>query len=692
MPLVLIESPNKISKLRKILGQNYKIMASVGHIMDLSKKNLGIDLDTFEATYKVSPDKRDVAKEIKREAKDHDVIYIATDPDREGEAIAFHIASLLPKRGVTIHRVRFNAITKEAVKKAMKTPGTMDEDLFNAQQARRMTDRLVGFKVSPVMWNKGLRGTSAGRVQSVALKIVSDREKEIKSFVPDEYWQIEAETKSDFNVDYWGTNGKDVKLKNKADADKILNGMKDKSVDLVVSEHSKKSRTRKPAPPFITSTLQQAASNSFGWGAKKTMGVAQSLFGSGLITYHRTDSTRSDPQKIKDLRASIEKSHGKKYLSPTVINYGPKSSSQDAHEAIRPTYDTPVSALSSDEKKLLNLIDNRFTASQMANAQFEQVFVKFEYSGKKDKYNFKKNGSTLVFDGFLKVYGQIKDDVILPPLSVGSKVSWSKVNATQHFTKPPNRFSDASIIKLLEKEGVGRPSTYASILDTLLNRKYIERKKNSLIATEIGIMVSDYLTGNFPEIVDTKFTSNMESKLDSVADGNADYKELMKDFNTGLDEQLEKAITTDLPDSFIVDVECPKCSSKMVKKISAHGAFLGCTDWPNCDGTLGIDGGTGKKQAVETGHKCPKCSNILLIREGRNGKFFGCKSYPTCKYTAKVGENEEPVEVKKPPVKKTGVTCPKCGKHEMVERTGRYGKFYGCSGYPKCKNILKSLP
>ena len=691
MPLVLIESPNKISKLSKILGSNYTIMASVGHIMDLSKKNMGIDVKTFEASYKINSDKKDIAKEIKREAKNHEVIYIATDPDREGEAIAFHLATLLPKRGVSIHRVRFNAITKEAVKKAIKNPEVLDDNLYNAQQARRITDRLVGFKVSPVMWNKGLRGTSAGRVQSVALRVISEREKAIRAFVPEEYWEVKVETGLDFSADFWGINSKDFKIKNQAEADKIVSAMNDDKHDLIVTGHTNKQRNRKPAPPFITSTLQQSASNSFGWGAKKTMSVAQTLFGQGLITYHRTDSPRSDPQKIKDLRVNIEKTHGKKYLSPSVINYGPKASSQDAHEAIRPTYDAPISSLGSDEKRLLNLVDSRFIASQMADAKFEQVAVKFEYPGKKDKYNFKKNGSTLVFDGFLKVYGDIKDDVILPPLAVGQTIAWSDVVPTQHFTKPPPRYSDASIIKLLEKEGVGRPSTYASILDTLLNRKYIKREKKSLIATETGIMVSDYLSAKFPTIVDTKFTSKMESNLDKIADGQMDYVDTLKLFNVDLDAQIDKATTSGLPDTFTVEVDCPKCSSNMIKRISKHGPFLGCSDWPNCDGSLSIDGEDKKSESVETGHKCPKCSNILVTRNGKNGKFYGCKSYPACKYTAMIGEDEKPVEVKKAKAKSTGVDCPKCKKGEMLERKGRYGKFYGCSAFPKCRNIMKTI-
>ena len=691
MPLILIESPNKISKLRKILGQNYTVMASVGHIMDLSKKNLGIDQDTFEATYKVNSDKKDIVRSIKDEAKKHEVIYIATDPDREGEAIGFHIAKLLPKTGVTVHRVRFNAITKEAVKKAMKNPGTLDEGLYNAQQARRITDRLVGFKVSPIMWTKGLRGTSAGRVQSVALKIIADREKEIRAFVPKEYWTIAVDTEKGFGADFFSLNGKAYTPSSKSDSDKITKDMKSGKKPLTVTAYDAKSRTRKPYPPFTTSTMQQAASNAFGWGAKKTMSVAQSLFSHGMITYHRTDSTRSDPAKIKDLRKKIEAKHGKNYLSPKTIAYGPKGGSQDAHEAIRPTYESVSAPMTSDERKLLNLIDSRFTASQMASAKFDQVSLKLEYAGA-DKYGFKKNGSTLVFDGFLKVYGEIKDDVILPALSVGDSIKWKKVSSKQNFTKPPNRFSDASIIKTLEKEGVGRPSTYASIIDTLFDRDYTERANKSIKATDVGIMVSDYLTANFPKIVDVSFTSNMESNLDKIADGTKDYKETLSDFNTTLTDQIQIANKAKLPKALYTDVDCPKCSSKMVKKISKHGPFLACSAWPKCDGTLGIDGKENKKVSIETGHKCPKCENILLKRKGRTGEFYGCKSYPVCKFSASIGDDGSPVESKKPKAKDTGHKCPKCKKGTLLERTGRYGKFYGCSAYPKCKTIVKKLP
>ena len=691
MPLVIIESPNKIPKLRSILGHNYTVMATVGHIMDLSKKKLGINLDTFSLKYDVNPDKRDVVKQIVAEAKNHDVIYLATDPDREGEAIAAHIHSKLPKRGKKIHRVLFNSITKDAVKKSIKNPTVINDDLYKAQQARRITDRLVGFKVTSVMWNKGMRGTSAGRVQSVALEAVVNREKDIRAFVPKEYWEIKINTDLNFEAEMCLINKKKMNVTSKAEADKIVADLKKEKEPLVVSEYKKTSRTRSPYPPFITSTLQQAASNAFGWGAKKTMQVAQNIFSHGLITYHRTDSVRSDPKKISDVRVLIEKTYGKKYLSKSPITYGSKGAAQDAHEAIRPTYENTSASLSRDEKKLLNLIDSRFRASQMASAKFDQVAVKLDSQKTSKTYSFKCNGSTMIFDGFLKVYGDSKDDILLPTMAVGQNISWSKVTPKQHFTKPPNRFSDASIIKYLEKEGVGRPSTYASIIDTIINRGYVERAKKSLSATEAGIIVSDFLTHSFPDTINIGFTADMESKLDKIADGNLNMIDTVKEFYSDLSDSLEKATKADMPDSFTVDTKCPKCSSKMIKRISKNGPFLGCSTWPVCDGTLPIDGKEAPK-AIETGHKCPECSNILIKRSGRNGEFYGCKSYPVCKFTGMIGKDGEVVVKKKPEVKKTGVTCPKCNKHEMVERMGRYGKFYGCSGFPKCRNILKSLP
>lgn len=687
MALVLIESPNKVSKLKDILGSKYKIMASVGHIMDLSKKDMGIiDLESFELAYKPNSDKKEVIANIKKEIEKHDTIYLATDPDREGEAIAFHLSKLIPD-DKKIFRVKFNAITKDVVLKSIKNPGSLDENLFMAQKARRVTDRVVGFKVSPVMWNKGLIGTSAGRVQSVALRYISDREKEIKSFKTEEYWNIVSNLKEGFDAEFWGKGGQKFDIPNESTANEITDLIKGAS-SVKVSDVVSKKRSRKPYPPFTTSTLQQAASSAFGWSAKKTMDVAQAIFSQGLITYHRTDSVRIDPKKIDDVREKIETQYGKSYLSPTPIVYGPKGGAQDAHEAIRPTYETPLASIDKDEKKLLGLIESRFMASQMAEAQFDQVAIQIEALNGSTTLNLKKNGSSMIFDGFLKVYGEKQEDVILPQLALNQALSVTEVISTQHFTKPPARHTDASIVKILEKDGVGRPSTYASILDTLFERDYIIRNGNSLSATEIGIMVSDYLSHNFPKIVDSDFTSKMEENLDKIADGSAVYKDVLSKFYQDIESQVKTALTCGLPPTFIVEKECPKCKSNMVKKVSKHGPFLGCSKWPECDGVRDIDGNTNEEKSLETGHKCPECSNILIIREGKKGKFFGCKSFPSCKVTAKIADDGTPVFPEKAS-NEDAVVCEKCKKGKMIHREGKFGKFLGCSNFPKCKNIIK---
>jgi DNA topoisomerase-1 len=684
MPLVIVESPNKCKKLKSILGNGYVVMASVGHIMDLDKKNMGINTETWDVTYKPNRDKRDVISGLKAEAKNHDAIYIATDGDFEGHAIAFNIRDILPKRGKKYYRSVFPTITKKDVLNGIKNPITFDENALAAQQTRRITDRLVGFRVSPVMWNKGLRGTSAGRVQSVALKIISEREKEIKAFVPREYWEITVDTNNNFSADFFGINGKQIELSGKKEAHDIIDDMNKNKLDLKVYEYDAKKRIRKPSPPFITSTMQQAASNFIGWGAKKTMSVAQSLFSQGLITYHRSDSIRTDPGKVKELRDKVKKDFGSKYLSKTTIVYSAKGGSQDAHEAIRPTYEAPISSLSGDEKKLLKLISNKFMASQMASAEFNQVAAKFQYNGK-STYNFKKNGSTLAFDGFLKVYGSIKDDVILPVMKIGDMISWDKIESSQHFTSPPPRYSDASIIKTLEKEGVGRPSTYAAIIDTLLNRKYVDRKKKSLCATEIGIMVSDYLSEFFKTIVDTKFTAEMESRIDKIAEGSLTLSGALDPFYKSLEGQIQFATKGNLPDTFIADQKCLKCKKDMIKKISKHGAFLGCVGWPECNGTASL-GNDSAPENVETGHSCPTCSNILIKRKSKRGEFYGCSSYPDCKFAANI-DKDGGLIIKEGP-KDTGLKCPKCNKNNIVERISKRGKFYGCSGFPKCKTIV----
>ena len=670
MPLLIIESPNKIKKLQSILGNTYAVLATVGHFMKLSKKDMGIGPD-FEPNYVIDPKKRDVVNRIKAEAKNHKDIYIATDPDREGEGIAKHIYDMLPKKGKKIKRVRFNAITKSAVKDAIKNCGDIDLNLYNAQKARRITDRIVGYKVSPVMWKKGLAGTSAGRVQSVALDYISSREKEVRAFKPDEYWSINSDL-GDFTIELKKIDGKDFKLL-KSDAQKIKKDLEGKSIK-VLSVSSRK-RTVSTKPPFKTSTLQQEASSLFGWKSSKTMDVAQSLFGMGMITYHRTDSERTDPQKLSSLRKNVEKFYGKNYLKNPAPSYGSSAGAQDAHEAIRPTYETVTQPLNLNEKKLLDLISSRFKASQMADAIYDSVKAEFKIKAKGKEYLFVVNGSSLDFDGFLKVYGSKKDDKLLPKMKKGEAFTMSKVNANQHFTKAPPRYTDASLIKKLEKEGVGRPSTYATIIKTLEDREYIKRSGKALEATEVGIIVQEFLSGRLPDLVDSKFTSSMEESLDKLADGSANYIDVMNSFSTTLGSALEKAIQNPLPDTLICDdSECPKCTSKMIKKISKHGPFLACTEWPKCNGTLKIDGSGQSDVQLETGKECPKCSNILVKRKGKGGEFLGCKSFPECKHA-------EPI------VDENTVMCDKCNS-PMAKRKGRYGFFLGCSAYPKCKNII----
>lgn len=679
MPLVIIESPNKIKKLRSILGSNYDVVATVGHFMRLSKKNLGFDKETFLPVYEIDPGKKDVVRNLKLNIKKHKEIYIATDPDREGEAIGKHIENLIPK-SKKIYRVKFNAITKEAVKKALKSPSSIDDDLYMAQTARRITDRIVGYKISPVMWKKGMANTSAGRVQSVALKFIASREKEVKSFKPKEYWSIDCNFAEGFSAKLTKLNGKAVSISNKKEASDIEKKLKS-SKDVKVSEYKTTRVSTAPKAPFTTSTLQQEASNKLSWASKKTMNVAQSIFSSGLITYHRTDSTRVEPVKIDDVRDRIESRFTKKYLSTKKNSYSNKDASQDAHEAIRPTYEPIPSTLSSDEKKLLRLITSRFEASQMAKAQHDRVGAKITFKVGKDKYEFSVSGSTLFFDGFLKVYGAKSKDVLLPSMSKGMSLSPSNFSKNQHFTKAPPRYTDASLIKLLEKEGVGRPSTYSSIIETLVDREYVIRSKKTLSATETGIMISEFLADKFSDITCAEFTSNMEKTLDEISEGKKDYSPIMKSFWGSIMDAIDEAMQSDLPKEFLTDHKCPKCGAKTIKKISKHGPFLACTAWPNCNGTLKINGEKNSGESLETGKACPKCSNVLVLRKGKNGEFWGCKSFPVCKHTENAeGSSDSP--------KEDHGDCDKCGS-KMAKRKGRYGFFLGCTSYPKCKNIKK---
>lgn len=684
MALLIVESPNKIKKISKALPPGYVVMASVGHVMDLEKKDMGIDLDTFDASYKINDDKKDIVKSLKEEAKKHDVIYIATDPDREGEGIAHNIRSLLPKQGKQIIRVAFKDLSKASIQAALQNPVGFDDNLFEAQQARRMTDRLVGFKVSPVMWAKGMKNTSAGRVQSATLKWLVDREKEIRSFVPEEYWSIHSDMINGFTADFYGMDGKKYVPPNKAKADAIVN---DIGKELVVSQYNSTAGTRSPSAPFITATLQQDASSKFGWTSKKTMDVAQSLFSNGLITYHRTDSVRIEPAKIKDIRERIEQSYGKAYLSPKARTYQNKDAAQDAHEAIRPTFEPVPTSISVDDKRLLELITNRFMASQMADAKFDKTNVELESKGEKKTYQFRASGSVMQFDGFLKVYGGVGKDTVLPSMKVGDKIKIKKLRPVQHFTKPPGRYTDSSFISKMKNDGVGRPSTYATVVETLLSHGYIVRDKKALKPTEVGIMVSDYLSEFFKDISNAEFTATLESELDDIATGKAKKKDVMKKFFETLSTELQAAIEGDPGVIFKTKRDCPSCKdgSKMVRKVGKHGVFLGCENYPTCGQIMNFDkDGNIKEDKVETGLPCPVCNSKIIKKQGKFGEFYGCSAYPTCKWTGKVDEQGNVITNKK--AKKSGHSCPKCNS-DLIERDGKFGKFLGCSAYPKCKFI-----
>ena len=681
MKLVIIESPNKIKKLKSILSSDYEIVASVGHLFDLPKKELGIDLETFDAELVIYEDKKDILANIKRNADLADIIYLASDMDREGSGISKNIFdSLTKKNQKKCKRLLINAITKEAVEAAIKNPTTIDLNLCNAQKGRRVTDRLVGYQISPVMCTKGLKGTSAGRVQSVALKYVADLEKEVLAFSSEEYWK--ATLKGDgFAAELATIDGSAYNPKTKAGAEAMRKDILSGKATAKVSEYSKKVRTRSPEPPFITSTVQQAASNLFGWNAQKTMQVAQTLFAAGLITYLRTDSTRIEPDKIKSIREKVEAKLGVNYISPSPRAYSNKDAAQDAHEAIRPTYDQPLAPLAPDETKLLGLIDKRFKASQMADATFDQASLKIEIKSRKHTYIFRVNGSIMTFDGFLKVYGENKEDLILPPMSIGSGVEVSDIVSSQHFTQPPGRYSDASLIKKLEKEGVGRPSTYASIIETLINRGYASRDKKSVHATELGMMVSDYLSHSFPLLVSPEMTAKMEEDLDAIASGKGDYLKVMTAFYAALATSIGEAKKINPVDIFRTDRVCTECESPMVKKKGEHDIFFGCSAWPKCGHTvkIGVDGEE-VSENEETAEPCPECGGALKEREGRWGKFKGCGNYPVCKYIKK----EEVAGKKKAEALPSKYDCPKCNI-KMVIRESSFGLFNACRNFPKCK-------
>ena len=639
--LIIVESPAKANTIKKFLGGSTKVVASMGHIRDLPKSTLSIDTKTFEPKYINIRGKGDLIKQLKKEAKSAKKVLLATDPDREGEAIAWHLAYILGIDEKAVCRITFNEITKEAVKKAVKSPRTIDMNLTNAQQARRVLDRIVGYKISPVLWKKVQRGLSAGRVQSVAVKLVVDREEEIENFIPEEYWNIyttlkDKKSKKEFVAKFYGTNTKKIELHSQEDVNKILDDLKD--ADYIVKEIKESKKKKTPAPPFTTSTLQQEASRKLGFAIKKTMSVAQGLYEGikipgkgtiGLITYMRTDSTRLSEEARLSIKSYIETEYGKEYYENRY--YKTKENAQDAHEAIRPTYielqpDSIKEHLTSDQYKLYKLIYNRVIASQMAPAIFDTTSVKIDAND----YEFRANGQTLSFKGFMSVYVETLDIEEkeefekIPKLVEGQSLQKVNVDSKQSFTEPPPRYTEASLVKALEEKGIGRPSTYSPTITTILARRYIEKSQKQLVPTDLGKVVNKLLVENFGDVINVEFTANMEQEFDEIAEGKKQWKSVIKEFYTPFEkvvEKVDKELEHVKLEYEVSDVPCDKCGKLMVIKYGKYGKFLACPGYPDCKNT---------KPYIEViDVPCPKCEGKIQIRKTKKKRnYYICENNP----------------------------------------------------------------
>ena len=662
--LVIVESPSKAKTIGKYLGSSYKVVASVGHVRDLPKSKLGIDIENdFEPQYIAIRGKGDLIKELKKEAKQAGKIYLATDPDREGEAISWHLAYLLGIDPQTPCRIVFHEITKDAIKNAVKHPRPIDLKLVDAQQARRVLDRLVGYQISPLLWRKIRRGLSAGRVQSAALKIICDREKQIQDFVPKEYWNIGAvfQKEKKFAARLAEYKGKKLVVENGQQAETVIADLK--AGEFTVESITKKERSRKPFAPFTTSSLQQDASTKLGFTTKKSMMVAQQLYEGvevkghgtvGLVTYIRTDSVRISDEAKAAARSYIQENFGQNYIGNNVFS-NKKKDIQDAHEAIRPSNisldpESIKDSLTKDQYSLYRLIWTRFLASQMAAAVFDSMQVGI----RNGDYLLKASGSKLLFDGFQKVYNPNMDedkDSFLPPLEEGEKLKAQKITSEQKFTEPPSRFTEASLVKDLEEKNIGRPSTYAPIIATLLERKYVVRQKKTLLPTDLGFLVTDMMEEYFREIVDTGFTAEMEDKLDDVEVKDLDWKEIIRDFYGTLEKELkvaDEAIEKVQIEDQITDEVCELCGRPMAIKSGRFGEFLACTGYPECKNTKAI------VKTIDV--KCPDCGGDIVVKRGKSGKvFYGCSNYPDCKKAFWY--------------KPTNRKCPQCGSLLLERKT-----------------------
>ena len=676
--LIIVESPAKANTIKKFLGGSTKVVASMGHIRDLPKSKLGVDIEhDFEPEYINIRGKGDLIKSLKKEAKQAKKVYLATDPDREGEAIAWHLATILKDETDKITRVTFNEITKGAVQKAIKEPRNIDENLVDAQQARRVLDRIVGYKISPLLWKKVRRGLSAGRVQSVAVKLIVDREEEIEKFIPDEYWNIYAEledkeTKKQFEAKFYGKDGKKQEIHSEEEVNKVLKDIE--KAKYIVDEVKRGEKKRTPAPPFTTSTMQQEASRKLGFTLKKTMSIAQGLYEGvkipekgtvGLITYMRTDSTRISEEARATAKRHIVSTYGENYYENRY--YKTNKDSQDAHEGIRPTYaelepDTIKESLIKDQYKLYKLIYNRFMASQMAAAIYNTMSVTINAND----YNFKANGQSIKFKGFMTLYVEGTDseeqeeEGMLPELKEKQELKLNKINPKQSFTEPPPRYTEASLVKALEEKGIGRPSTYSPTITTILERRYIEKEKKQLIPTELGKIVNKLLTENFTDVINVEFTAKIENEFDEIAEGKEEWKKMIREFYGPFEKELEK-VEKELEHVELVeevsDIPCEKCGRMMVYKYGRYGKFLACPGYPECKNA---------KPIIETiDVPCPKCGSTVQIRKTkRKRNYYICENNPkSCDYISwnkpKPGEKwnpEEAEEVKKETKKTTKKT------------------------------------
>ncbi len=713
--LVIVESPTKAKTIGKYLGKQYVVKASLGHVKDLPKKDLAVDVEKgFEPRYEVIEGKKKLISELKQAAKGMESVYLAADPDREGEAICYHLQEELDgsKKGPKFYRLMFNEITANAIKKAFEKPGSVNLHLVDAQQARRILDRLVGYKISPLLWDKVRRGLSAGRVQTVALRLIVDREREIRAFQKREYWTIDVQLNAKkppvLTARFTKKDDQAIEIGEEAAAKSLVDQVE--GAKYIVHSVTTREKKRNPVPPFITSTLQQEASRKLRFSVKRTMMLAQRLYegvelgseGSvGLVTYMRTDSPRVSNEALEEVRGLVKERYGAQFVPESPNVYKSKKDAQEAHEAIRPTSSlrTPEQVaphLQEDELKLYKLIWMRFVASQMMPAVFDQTTIDVAAKGKDGaSYMFRATGSVPKFKGFLEVYEEGKDQKDeddeelkhrLPVVTEGEELKFKAITPEQHFTEPPPRFNEATLVKELEADGVGRPSTYASILSTIQEREYVKKEGGKFIPTELGMVVTDLLLESFEDLFDVKYTAGMEEKLDEIEDGKMDWREAMAEFYDRFQKDLEHA------ERHMTDIKrmeeptgenCEKCGKPMVIKWGKFGKFIACSGYPECSNTRELPPDPASTEGVteqDAEEYCENCGRPMVLKKGRFGQFYACSGYPDCKTTKQIGGQQKKSDV---PLDEK---CPQCGNN-LVLKNGRFGEFTACSNYPKCKFV-----